>query len=217
MEIEKNIEIDYVPDEEGDETDPTKAIPNQDEKQREDESVSKKKRGAQKSHLKIHQLEETLQRVVEERSEFQDKYLRSLAEMDNFRKRILKEKEEYQRYVLSDFLLDLLQVYDNLDRALKAKNTENDRAIVSGVEIIRRQLLDLLKKYNVVEIDALGKRFNPSFHEALSKEERLGLEEPVVIEVYQKGFVYNEKLLRPALTKVAVPGEIKEESEKAES
>lgn len=217
MEIEKNIEIDYVPDEEGDETDPTKTIPNQDEKQREDESVSKKKRGAQKSHLKIHQLEEMLQRVVKERSEFQDKYLRSLAEMENFRKRILKEKEEYQRYVLSDFLLDLLQVYDNLDRALKAKNTANDRAIVSGVEIIRRQLLDLLKKYNVVEIDALGKRFNPSFHEALSKEERLGLEEPVVIEVYQKGFVYNEKLLRPALTKVAVPGEIKEESEKAES
>ncbi len=73
---------------------------------------------------------------------------------------------------MNEFLVDLLQIYDNLERALKAKNVDNDKGIIAGVEIIRKQLLDLLKKYNVVEIDALGKHFDPAFHEALSKEER---------------------------------------------
>lgn len=217
MDKEKKIEIDYVPDEEDSDSDLQESKTDAEEKQPEEDAASKKKGSGRKSHLKIQELEEMVERIVKERDESQDKYLRSLAEMDNFRKRIIKEKEEYQKYILGDFLLELLQVLDNLDRALKTKNTDNDRAIISGVEITRKQFLDLLKKYNVVEIDALGKRFNPSFHEALSKEERLGIEEPVVIEVYQKGFVYNEKLLRPALTKVAVPAENSEEPKKAES
>jgi molecular chaperone GrpE len=116
-----------------------------------------------------------------------------------------KEKEEYQKYILNEFLLDLLQIFDNLERALKSKSLENEKGIVSGVEMIRRQFLDLLKKYQVVEIDALGKHFDPAFHEALSKEEREGISKAVVIEIYQKGFMYKDKLLRPALTKVAIP------------
>jgi molecular chaperone GrpE len=107
--------------------------------------------------------------------------------------------------VLTEFFLDLLQVYDNLERALKAKTNEQEKGVVSGVEMIRKQFLELLKKYQVLEIDAMGKHFDPSFHEALSKEEREGVSQPVVIEVYQKGFTYNNKLLRPVLTKVAVP------------
>ncbi len=171
----------------------------------EHETAGRKKAHHKKPHHKLHDLEEIMKKTVKERDEFQDKYLRALAEMDNFRKRVLKEKEEFQKYVLGDILLDLLQILDNLDRALKAKNAENDKAIISGVEITRKQFVDLLKKYNVTEIDTLGKRFDPSLHEALSKEERPGISEPVVIEVYQKGFVYRDKLLRPALTKVAVP------------
>jgi molecular chaperone GrpE len=127
--------------------------------------------------------------------------------MDNFRKRVNKEKEEFQKYVLSEFLLNLLQIYDNLERALKATSIENEKGIIAGVEIIRKQLLDLLKKYHVLEIDALGKPFDPVFHEALSQEERLGIDKPVVVEIYQQGFTYHEKLLRPVLTKVAIPGE----------
>jgi molecular chaperone GrpE len=143
--------------------------------------------------------------AIAEREEFKDKYLRGLAEMDNFRKRMKKEREDFQKYALTELLLDLLQIYDNLERALKAKTTELDKGIVSGVEMIRRQFLDLLKKNQVLEIDALGRHFDPAFHEALSKEEREGISKPVVVEVYQKGFIYNDKLLRPALTKVAVP------------
>jgi molecular chaperone GrpE len=73
--------------------------------------------------------------------------------------------------------------------------------------MIYKQLMDLLKKNNVEEIDALGKVFDPTIHQALSKEEREQINELVVIEVYQKGFKYNDKLLRPTLAKVAVPKE----------
>jgi molecular chaperone GrpE len=195
--------IGYVPDE----GDPEKEGLHSEEKNTENDLNSKKKNIAKKPHHKIHELEETLQKVAFERDELKDKYLRGLAEMDNFRKRVNKEKEEFQKYVLSEFLLNLLQIYDNLERALKATSIENEKGIIAGVEIIRKQLLDLLKKYHVLEIDALGKPFDPVFHEALSQEERLGIDKPVVVEIYQQGFTYHEKLLRPVLTKVAIPGE----------
>jgi molecular chaperone GrpE len=194
--------IGYVPDDSDQDKDGVQA----EEKNGDVDANAKKKNSAKKPHHKIHELEETLQKVVVERDELKDKYLRGLAEIDNFRKRVKKEKEEFQKYVLGEFLVDLLQILDNLERALKATSIENEKGIIAGVEIIRKQLLDLLKKYHVVEIDALGKHFDPIFHEALSKEERPGIAAPTVVEVYQKGFTYNDKLLRPVLTKVAVPG-----------
>jgi molecular chaperone GrpE len=193
--------IGYVPDDNDKEGEEAKT----DDKNGENDLNPKKKTVAKKPHHKVHELEENLQKVAVERDELKDKYLRGLAEIDNFRKRVKKEKEEFQKYVLSEFLIDLLQIYDNLERALKTKNVENEKGIIAGVEIIRKQLLDLLKKYNVVEIDALGKHFDPVFHEALSKEERPDIDKPMVVEIYQKGFTYNDKLLRPVLTKVAIP------------
>jgi molecular chaperone GrpE len=165
----------------------------------------KKKNPAKKTGHKHHDAEDALLKVVQERDELKDKYLRGLAEMDNFRKRVNKEKEEFRKYVLSEFFLDLLQIYDNLERALKATSVEYEKGIIAGVEIIRKQLLDLFKKYHVLEIDALGKPFDPVYHEALSKEERPEIAKPLVVEIYQKGFTYNDKLLRPVLTKVAIP------------
>lgn len=203
MDEENKDGIGYVPDDD----DRDKKETPMEEKHAETELNIKKKSGAKKQTHKFHEIEETLQRVADERDELKDKYLRGLAEIDNFRKRVKKEKEEFQKYVLSEFLLDLLQIFDNLERALKAKSPENEMGIVAGVEIIRKQLLDLLKKYQVLEIDALGKSFDPVFHEALSKEERPGVTQPIVVEIYQKGFTYRDKLLRPALTKVAIPPE----------
>ncbi len=170
-----------------------------------DGSNQKKKSTVRRSHHKALEPEDILRKTAAERDEFKDKYLRGLAEIDNFRKRMKKEKEEFQKYVMTEFLVDLLQIYDNLERALKVKSPDNERGIVSGVEMIRRQFLDLLKKYQVLEIDALGKHFDPALHDALSKEVQEGISKPVVVEVYQKGFTYHDKLLRPVLTKVAIP------------
>ncbi|MCU0237275.1 MAG: nucleotide exchange factor GrpE [Acidobacteria bacterium] len=193
--------VGYVPDEDEVDADEAKAG----EKGLHGDGGPKKKSVAKRAHHRAVDPEDALKAVIAEREEFKDKYLRGLAEMDNFRKRMKKEREDFQKYVLTEFLLDLLQIYDNLERALKAKTSELDKGIVSGVEMIRKQFLDLLKKNQVLEIDALGRHFDPALHEALSKEEREGISKPVVVEVYQKGFIYNDKLLRPALTKVAVP------------
>jgi molecular chaperone GrpE len=193
--------VGYVPDDDDLEADEAKA---RDKHAPEDEGF-KKRIAAKKARHKVSEPEDILKKTAAERDEFKDKYLRGLAEIDNFRKRMKKEKDEFQKYVLTEFLLDLLQIYDNLERALKVKSLENEKGIVSGVEMIRRQFLELLKKNQVHEIDALGKPFDPAFHEALSKEERQGVSAPVVVEIYQKGFTYNDKLLRPVLTKVATP------------
>jgi molecular chaperone GrpE len=190
---------------------------------------SKKRTSAKQLHKELKEKDDILEELTEERDEYKDKYLRNLAEIDNFRKRVKKEKEEYQKYVLSEFLLDLLQVYDNLERALKAKTpaqkdesvltllvSDDEKSILSGVRMIYKQFSDLLKRYNVVEIDALGKHFDPNIHQALSKEEREGITEPIVVEEYQKGFMYNDKLLKPTLVKVAIPKEEEEEEEEKE-
>ncbi|MCP5108124.1 MAG: nucleotide exchange factor GrpE [bacterium] len=210
------VEISYVPDEE----DVEHEVPDEPKSQKTTPAGKKKPTAGKKLQKKLKELEDTVEKVNEEKEEFKDKYLRSLAEVDNFRKRVKKEKEEYQKYVLGDFLLGLLEVLDNLERALKAKTTAektgnstqmDEKSIISGVEMIHKQLLDLLKKNKVEEIDALGRTFDPNIHQALSKEEREGIPDPVILEVYQKGFIYNGKLLRPTLAKVAMPVEKEEE------
>jgi len=197
------IEISYVPDE--------------DEKAAESESLPKSRRGSGKGTAGLKQtiaeLEEKIEKqksimdqVRTERDEFQDKYLRNLAEMDNFRKRVSKEKEDYQRFVLGEFLMGLLEIYDNFERALRAHTVDDSpKAIISGIQMIFKQLRELLRKYQVEELDPHDRAFDPNYHQALSREEREGINDPMVVEVYQKGFLYNDKLLRPALVRVAVP------------
>lgn len=204
------VEISYVPDDPETDNEP------HEEEQKSKKSGSKKKTATPKAgklQKQLKEQEEIMTKVVEERNEFKDKYLRGLAEIDNFRKRVNKEKDEFRKYVMGDFILGLLEVVDNLERALKAKTatagpaTGDEKSIVSGVEMIYKQLMDYLKKNKLEEIDSLGKVFDPNIHQALSKDEREGISQPVVLEVYQKGFLYNGKLLRPTLVKVAMPKE----------
>lgn len=210
---EDRVEISYVPDD--DPADHPDEKPKEEKTAATKKQIPKKRTTVKKLQKELDEQEKQVEKAIEERDEFKDLYMRNLAEMDNFRKRVKKEKEDYQKYVLSEFLLELLQVYDNLERALKAKgsneNVSSDHSIVSGVEMIYKQFSDLLKKYNVTEIDAMEKPFDPNVHQALSKEEREDITEPTIVEVYQKGFLYNGKLLKPTLAKVAIPMEKPEE------
>ncbi len=96
---------------------------------------------------KVKGLKESLANMVKEKDDYIDKYLRGLAEIDNFRKRFIKEKEEYKKYFLGEFLHELLQVSDNLERALQAKSdSENCKSILSGVEITEKQRKELCQK-----------------------------------------------------------------------
>jgi molecular chaperone GrpE len=207
-----NIEISYVPDEQDQEDENKKK-----QGQHTHKTKNKRTESSKKLEEKLKTQDEIIRRVVKERDEFKDKYLRNLAEVDNFRKRMNKEKEDYHKFALGEFVLALLPIIDNLERALNHKDKkESEQSIISGVEITFKQMIELLKKHNIVEIDALGKPFDPNIHQALSKVEKKNIEEAVVVEVYQKGYTLHGKLLRPSLTKVAVPQK-KQESESKEN
>jgi molecular chaperone GrpE len=134
-----------------------------------------------------------------------EKYLRALADFDNYRKRVERERGDAARSALVDPLRQFLGVVDNLDRAIKSGGSFED--LKSGVEMIQRQTTDLLRRFGVEEVPALGEPFDPAFHEAVLRFEDPGVDQPTVSEEFQKGYRYQGRLLRPAMVKVAVPVE----------
>lgn len=141
--------------------------------------------------------------------EYEELVKRQQAEFDNYRKRTLREKEEYLRYAGSDILKDLLGVIDNFDRAVSLKIDESaagtSKALFDGVQMIRTQLDNLLKKNQVVEVPGPGTPFNPDIHLAIAQEESPDVQEDTVAEVYQRGFSFQEKVLRVATVRVKKP------------
>lgn len=132
-----------------------------------------------------------------------DVYLRKLAEFDNFRKRVEREREESRRAGAEDLILEILPVIDNFDRALQ--HAEDDSgAFREGVEMISRQLYEILDRRGVAEINPVGEAFDPERHEAVQRVEESGYEPGTVAFVMLKGYTSGDKLLRPALVGVAV-------------
>ncbi len=140
-----------------------------------------------------------------ELAEEQDRYLRLRADFDNFRKRVERDREESSRRQLADVLLDILPVIDNLERAAAAAGTLED--VRGGVEMIHRQFAEALRRFGLAEIPALGLPFDPRLHEAVAREESSDVHAPTVVGEFQRGYWLNDRLLRPALVRVAVPPE----------
>ena len=173
--------------------------------------------GVKKTGLKLHAEEEKghraklkkkdseIKHLRKENEELRDKYLRKLAEMENLRKRLERERQEFQKYALSDFLRELLVVVDNFERALQNRDQADGKSFQEGVELIYRQWLDLLKKKGVRPIEAEDCVFDPNIHQAVLTEESDSVTEPRVAEVLQRGFMLEDRLLRPAMVKVLVP------------
>ena len=130
-----------------------------------------------------------------------DKYLRICAEYDNFRKRSQKEKDSLYGDAKAETLKKFLPVYDNLVRAL-AQSTE-DEAYRRGVEMIMNQFNVTMEKLGVTEIECLGKKFDPAFHNAVMHVEDEEKGENEIVEVFQKGFMMGDKVIRFAMVKVA--------------
>lgn len=130
-----------------------------------------------------------------------DQYLRLMAEYDNFRKRSQKEKDELTPLVRAETVKGFLPVYDNLVRAL-AQTTE-DEAYRKGVEMIMKQFCSTMEKLGVTEIEALGKTFDPRFHNAVMHTDDETKGENEIVEVFQTGFLMGEKVIRFAMVKVA--------------
>lgn len=147
--------------------------------------------------------ETTIEELERELAELRDRSIQTLADFDNFRKRAQREREETQKYGLADFMRDFLPILDNLQRALESPGTVEDLKL--GVEMIERQIQDLLRQRGVTPVEAEGQVFDPAVHEAMTRVEDPDLEEPRVQEVMQPGYALHGRLLRPALVSVAMP------------
>jgi molecular chaperone GrpE len=138
-----------------------------------------------------------------ERDDYKDRWLRKGAEFDNYRKRIERERREQADQAVVDLLQELLLVVDDFDRALTVDAGEGGNAYRKGVEMIHAKLHDLLRKQGLKPIDALGADFDPNLHQAVVHEESPDHREGEVIGELRKGYTINDRLLRPAMVKVA--------------
>jgi molecular chaperone GrpE len=139
-----------------------------------------------------------------ENADLRDRYLRTLADFDNYRKRTDREKEDFFKYAMAGVLRDLLPILDNFDRALEHAEEGDD--FHKGVSLIYKQLADVLQHHGVRVIDETGVHFDPNIHEGVVTEEDPSVPSHTVIAVLQKGYFLHDRLLRPALVKVAVGG-----------
>jgi molecular chaperone GrpE len=139
-----------------------------------------------------------------ERDEFKDLLLRKTAEFDNYRRRTDRERQAQAETAAADLLGELLPLVDDLERALQAEpGSEGAEAYRRGVELIHRQLTEILRKRGVKAIEALGADFDPHQHQAVAHEAAAGHREGEVIEEYRRGYMLGDRLLRPSMVKVA--------------
>jgi molecular chaperone GrpE len=142
----------------------------------------------------------TLQR---ERDDYYDRLLRKTAEFDNYRRRVERERREQADQAVVDLLQDLLLVVDDFDRALTVEAGEDAAAYRKGVELIHAKLQDLLRKRGITPIEAIGRDFDPNVHQAVSHESSPDHREGEVIGELRRGYMIGDRLLRPAMVKVA--------------
>jgi len=141
--------------------------------------------------------------LQKERDDLYDRLLRKTAEFDNFRKRVERDRKDMIEWAAADVIGDLLSIVDDLDRAIAAPAPAEAQQFKAGIELIQRQLAELLKKRGVSTIEALGADFDPHQHQAVAYEEVSGAREGEVVGVMAKGYKLGDRLLRPALVKVA--------------
>jgi molecular chaperone GrpE len=145
-----------------------------------------------------------LAEAIQQREDYKDLLLRKTAEFDNFRKRTERERQQFAESAAADIIEELLALVDDLERALKVDpGVEGTDAYRKGVELIHRQLNDILRKRGVRPIDALGADFDPHYHQAVSYEPAEGRREGEIIEDFRRGYLLGDRLLRPSMVKVA--------------
>jgi molecular chaperone GrpE len=159
-------------------------------------------------------LETQLQEKEKEAKENYDRYLRLSAELENFKKRMEKEKSESYKFANEHILKDLLPVLDNLERALEhGRETENPQALLEGVELTYKALWTVLEKYGISRIEAVGEDFDPNRHEAVMVQEDPQNPAGKVISQLQIGYRLHNRLVRPAMVVVSKKPELNPEAD----
>ncbi len=162
-----------------------------------------------KTYDLLRELEAELEKAKKEAEENHDRYLRVSAEFENYKKRSAREMDDFRKYANELIIKELLPVIDNLERAIQSCDADQNtnRSIAEGVHMTHSEILKVLEKFKVQPIDALGKPFDPAFHQAVMQEETEENKGQTVLKEFQKGYLIHERLLRPTMAVVSKPKE----------
>lgn len=170
-----------------------------------DESIIKEKKDKKnKKDSKTDELSKEIELLKLEVASQMDKAARANAELVNYKKRKDEEVAINNKYANKGILLEILSTVDNFESAIKMEDndTSNESRFAEGYRLIYNQLLEILKNNNVEEVNALGEKFDPIYHQAVMTREELNKDDNTVIEVFQKGYMYKDRLLRPSMVVV---------------
>jgi len=162
--------------------------------------------GALEAELKV------LREELSKKDDSQDRLLRLQAEFDNFRKRSIKERQEFIKYANEGLIIELVGMLDNFERSIKAADQRQDfKLLHQGVDMISKQLHKLLEEKGLRKINSIGEKFDPNKHEAIEAAVSDEAEEGSILEEFQPGYILNNRVIRPAMVKVAKKLEVVEE------
>ena len=186
------------------------------EKKEQEKTQSKDENETQKNEEKVTPIKE--ETPEEKLKTTQDKLLRTMAEMENQRRRFEKEKQEAFEFGGFNFASESLLLLDNIDRAISSfkndeslKNNKDLNKIIEGIEIVKKDLVSIFKKNGIETIECINKKFDPNFHQAMLEVENNTKEPGTVVQEIQKGYMMKDRLLRPSLVGVAKKREEKSE------
>lgn len=157
----------------------------------------------------LTEMETKIKSLEEESKETYDRFLRVSAEFENYKKRSAREMSEFKKFANESLIKQLLLVVDNMERAINSSNDEENstNGLIEGVDMTLKELLKIFEKFGVKQVESLGKPFDPNFHQAVMQEETDEHPHNKVINELQKGYIINERLLRPAMVVVAMAKE----------
>jgi molecular chaperone GrpE len=162
-----------------------------------------------------------LEKARSEAAEYKDRALRAVAELENFRRRAEKEREDVSKYAISNFAREMLPVADNLRRALDAQPAVDDevaallKPFIAGVELTERELIAAFERFGLRKVEPLGQPFDHNFHQAMFELDDPNQPPGIVVQVMQPGYVLKDRLLRPALVAVSKGGPAKSSDDRA--
>jgi len=170
------------------------------------EKQVKKTHPDKSKNKEIIALKKEIKKLRKENKELNDRLLRRLADFENYKKRVVLDQENLVKEKMGKFILELLSIIDNFERALSHTTPEEKKSsLYHGINLTYKQLKEHLRKYEVKEIDTSDRKFDPFYHQALDKEEvDEKLDYPTIAKIYQKGYMFRDTVLRPVLVKVKI-------------
>lgn len=214
MTAKKKIKIESKSSEiDSNEKKPAEAVRADDKKAPENDSKKDKKITAADP---MKELKEKFKKSEVEAKQSYDRYLRVSAEFENYKKRSAREMDDFRKFANQSLVKELLPIVDNLELAIKSANDNKnvDNCLLDGVDLTLKEILKIFEKYHVKAIEALGKTFDPRYHEAVMREETDKHPENSIINELQKGYLIRDRLLRPSMVVVAAPKRPDDDKEK---